>query len=320
MYYVFDAYVREGLRKMTWLYFLALGPTTVGIVLAFAWWLIWKRRAEVSMSGVGVFALAAGLIALLADVATRLMGVPMLLPFEVSRTLWGWYSDYKYTIPLLVGILGVVLLTFPVRSHGGRGEAELARRTPASFARPEWFVAPGVALVLVTVITVLAGLASQPDPVTGRYTSYTMEVGLDTVVGTRIYGWFYSVPALVLIGALIGVTAVGLLLISRPALGLDREQDIRERTIRTRNMIAGTTGALLLHLGLIFQSLAGTASVYAEVPTQDGRLTLSTTFAALGPVFSVGSLLSATVGAALWATVVFSAFPSRRSSRVTHEP
>lgn len=304
---------------MAWLYFLVFGPVLVGLVLAFLWWLIRGRRAG---SPVGValgFTLAAGLIALLADVGIRLVGMTALLPFNVSRDFWNWYSDVKFAIPLVVGILGALLLSFPIRSRYGKGTAELARRTPVSFARATWFVAPGVVVVLSLLITVLAGAASQPDSTTGRYTMYFVELGGESGMGTTIYGWFYSVPDLILMGIIIVITAVGLSLIARTGLSEDREGDTRERTVRSRNIIAAGTGALLLHLEPVFQSLAAAASLRATFPVQGGAMTFWPTFAALGPVFSAASLLSAALGIAFWATILFSALRSRRSSRITVE-
>lgn len=302
---------------MTWLYLWVFGSLVAGIIVALVWWLTWGRKAVLPVGPLGGFTLAAGLLALLGEVVTRLMGASILLPFDVPRSLSVWYWDYRFAIPLVLGILGVVLLAFPVQARGGRGAAELTRRSPVSFGRARWFVAPGALLALVLLITFVAGAASQPDPTTGQYTMYFVDLGGERGMGSSIYGWFFSVPSLILTGILIVVSIVGLSLIARPALAEDREWDIRVRTIRTRNVVVAATGALLLHLGLILSSLAGTASVRTMFPSSEGTVTFWTTFSALEPVFIASSILCAALGVALWATVALSGIPSRRRVPVT---
>jgi len=297
---------------MTWLYLLVFGSFVAGIILALAWWLIWGRRAGLPFGPASGFTITAGLLVLVGDIVRRLLDASMLLPFDVPRFLSDWYWDYRFTVPLLVGILSVVFLAFPVHARGGRGTAELTRRSPVSFARAKWFLAPGVLLALILLITVVAGAASEPDSVTGRYTMYSVDLGGERGMGTSIYGWFFSIPALILTGVLIVISIVGLSLIARPALAEDQERDIRVRTIRTRNIVVAGTGALLLHLGLIFSSLAGTASVRSIFPTSAGPVAFWTTFSALQPVFTAASMLCAALGIALWAAIALSAIPSRR--------
>lgn len=305
---------------MAELYLLVFGSLAAGIVLAIVWWLIWGRKAGRLAGAVSGFTIAAGLLALLGELAVRLMSVSMLLPFDISMVIRLCYLDYRFTFPLVFGILGVVLLSFPVRARHGQGTAELTRRSPASFTRARWLVTPGVALALIILVTVVAGVASRPDSETGQYTMYWVEPGGQFGVGTNIYGWFYSVPALILIGVLIVITVVNLTLIARAAMAEDRERDISERTIRTRNIIAAVTGALLLHLGLIFHSLSSTASMRGSFATPDGPMTITPPFSAFGPAFDGVSILCTTLGVALWAAVVFSAIPSRRRVLDTSRP
>lgn len=297
---------------MTEFYLRTYGPLVVGIVLALVWWLIWGRRAGLRFGAVGGFTLAAGLFVLLGEAALLLMGTFFLLPLELPDALGTWLGDYRFVLPLLLGIVGVVLLVFPVQSRDAQGVAELSRRSPASFTRARWFIAPGLVLALIVLFSVLAGAASERDPMTGRYTMYFVDLGGEHGMGTGIYGWFYSVPALVLVGALVLIIIVGLFLIARPALGLDRGWDIRVRTIRTRNIIAAGTGALLLHLGLIFSSLAGTAALRAWFTTSEGTARFWTSFSALEPALTAASMLCAALGVAFWAVIALSAFPLRR--------
>lgn len=304
---------------MAWLYLLIFGPLVAGVILALVWWLIWGRKTALPVGPARGFTLAAGLLGLLGEIAMTLLGTPFLLPFAVSRYLSAWYADYRFAIPLLLGILVLVLLAFPVHARGGQGAAELTRRSFVSFVRGRWFVAPGVLLALILLITIVAGAASQPDPMSGRYTMYFVDLGGERGMGTSIYGWFNSVPAMIITGVLIVITIIGLSLIARPALAEDREQDVHVRTIRSRNIVAAGSGALLLHLALIFSSLAGTASIRSIFSTSEGPVRFWTTFSALEPAFNIASILCAVLGVAFWACIALSAIPLRRGVPVSVE-
>lgn len=302
---------------MWWLYLLVFGSLLAGVVLALVWWLIWGRKAALPAGPVRGFTFAAGLLVLLGEIVVRFVGANILLPFELPRFLGNWYADYRFISPLLIGILGLVLLSFPVQERGGRGAADLTPRSPVSFARPRWFIAPSVLLVLILLITIIAGAVSQPEESSGRYMMYAVELGGERSAGTSIYGWFYSVPSLIVTGVLMAMTIVALFLVARPALVEDRALDTDVRTIRTRNIVAAGTGALLLHLSLIFSSLAGTASIRGSFATSEGPVRFWTSFSALGPALITASMLCAAFGVALWASVALSAIPAPRRAGVT---
>lgn len=297
---------------MVWLYFIVLGPVVAGMVLASLWWLIRGRKRPLPGGGVAACTLAAGLILVLGGVAVRLMAGPLPLQIDLPTGVWDWYSDSRFAIPLWLGLVGLVLLAFPVRARNGRGAADLTPRSALSFTRGWWFVAPAVVLTLILILTWAAGAASEPDEVTGRYTMYSVVIGGGRGMGTNIYGWFYSVPCLILLGLTIVIVIVDLVLISRPALDHDREQDIRGRTARSRNVLWIATGALLVHLGLILGSLAGTASMRSWFSTSEGGVSFWTTFAALQPALSGASSVAVALGFAFWFAVALSAIPSRR--------
>ncbi|HEV7950120.1 MAG TPA: hypothetical protein VGP24_10160, partial [Glaciihabitans sp.] len=237
---------------------------------------------------------------------------PFALQFERPSWFADWYQDFRYTGPLVLGIIGMVLLAFPIRARSGRGSAELTRRTPLSFAKGLWIATPVVVVALILVVTVTAGAASRPDPESGHYTMYFVDLGGERGMGTNIYGWFNSIPCLILIGVMISIAIINLFLIARPALDQDHFRDAAVRTVRTRNVLMVGTGALLMHLGLIFGSLAGTASIRSSFATSEGPVAFWTTFAALGPWLSAASSVSAALGFALWTTVALSAIPSKR--------
>lgn len=296
---------------MSWFYFVILGPVFAGILLALAWWLIWGRKRQLSGGGVGAFTLAAGLLLGGGGVGLLLLGTG-LFPLHLPPEYFVWYQDYRFTTPLLLGIVGMVLLAFPVQGRSGRGVADLTPRTPLTFARGWWFVAPALLLALILSVTVTTGAASQPDPSTGHYTMYFVDLGGEREMGSSIYGWYNSIPSLILTGVLIIVASVDLVLIARPTLAPNREHDVHIRRVRTRNVLAIGTSALLLHLGFILGSLAGTASIRSSFPTSEGSVTFWTTFAGLQPVLVGASAVAAALGFALCVAVVLSAIPSRR--------
>lgn len=298
------------------LYLLVFRSLLAGIVLAVVWWLIRGRRDAVPMGPAGGFALAAGLLALVSEIVLRLVGDSILLPFQLPGFLFDWYMNYRYGVPLVIGIVGLILLSLPLQPRGGRGEADLTRRSPVSFARAWWFIAPGVLLALLLLVTVLAGAASQPDS-TGRYVNYSVDLGGGRSVGATIYGWFYSIPSMILTLILLLVTFVSLSLIARPALAENRPRDIHVRTVRTRNVIAAATGALLLHLAIILGSLGATASVRGGFDTSEGTMWFWPSFAALEPALRIASGLCSVFGVALWTSVVLSGVRSRRRTPVT---
>ena len=303
---------------MTWFYFVVLGPVFAGILLALAWWLIWGRKRQLSGGGVGAFTVAAGLLLGGGNVVLLLLGTG-LFPLQLPPGYWVWFQDYRFTAPLLLGIVGMLLLAFPVQGRSGRGVADLTPRTPLSFARGWWFVAPALLLALILTVTVTAGAASRPDPSTGHYTMYFVDLGGERGMGSSIYGWYNSVPCLILMGVLIIVASVDLVLVARPTPAPNREQDVHIRRVRTGNVLAIGTSALLLHLGFILSSLAGTASITSSFSTSEGSVTFWTTFAGLQPVLIGASAVAAALGLALCVAVVLSAIPSRRwaPARVT---
>lgn len=296
--------------------FLVMSPVVVGLVLALGWWALRGRSTGLPGGRYGPISGMVGLLLVLGVVAERLVGAPLILPFNVPSVVSEWYMDYRFTLPLLLGILGLVLLAFPVRPRAGRGAADLSPRTPTSFGRRWWFVVPAVLIALILLVTVIAGAASSPDPTTGRYFVYNVDTGGQFTMGTSIYGWFYSIPCLILLAIMLTAAYLDLFLISRPAMDHDHGWDVHVRTVRTRNVLAITTGALLAHLGYILESLAGTASMRGQFTAAGGTVTSWTTFAALEPVLRVGGGIFLALGVAIWATVLLSAIPVRQQARV----
>lgn len=301
--------------NMAWLILRVFDFLLAGIVLALVWWLLSGRRKSLPDGSNRVIPALVGLLLILGLLAQRLAGATLLLPFEVPMEVSDWYMDDRFTGPLLLGILGLVLLAFPAKPRGGQGAATLTPRRPTSFGRWWWFVIPAVVAAFILLATVIAGIASSPDARSGHYTTYFVEIGGQRGMGTTIYGWHYSIPCLILLAILLALAYLDLFLISRPALSRDHVRDVYARKARTRNVLAVTTGALLTHFGLVLESLAGTSSLRSEFTGAGETVNSWTAFAALEPVLSGAGFVALALGVFLWASVSLSAIPVARPEK-----
>jgi hypothetical protein len=293
---------------MPWIWFMVAAPAVVGGLAALVWWIVRGQRGGLPPGVTAVFTGLAGLLALVADLLGRSVGLAGLQP---PTAVLIWLFDYRFAAPLVVGVIALALLAVPAHAQVAAHSADLTPRSIFTFARARWFVAPTAVLVVIVLTTVAAGVASQSDPETGRYDRVLVDGGVGAV-GTMIYGWFYSVPALLALAALIVVVCVDLLVIARPALGEDRDLDVRTRRTRTRNVLSGATAAMLLHLAVVFGSLSATASVQGTFTTSEGPAFLWSPIAGLQTVFTVAAYASGICGIALWTAVALSAIPARR--------
>ncbi|BDZ63463.1 hypothetical protein [Agromyces mangrovi Wang et al. 2018] len=299
---------------MVQLYLLVYGSSAAGIAVALLRWAIMGRRHGLPWGSVAAWTAAAGLLVVVGDLALRTIGAGGLILTSVATTAWGsWFPDARYAAPLALGALGLVLLAFPVRTRATTGAADLTPRTTFSFTRAGSFIAPLVALAIVLIATLLAGAASRPDPETGHYTMFFVELGGGGGVGTSIYGWYWSLPALTLIAVLLLLALADLALIARPPLGLDRDLDACVRRARSRNVLALVTATLLIHLGDLLGSLAGTVSLRGSFPTSTGAFTFEPTYAVLGPALTGGAWIASALGVAVAASVALTAVPTRWS-------
>lgn len=280
------------------------GPYLIGLALALTRWLLVGRKSHNAGRRVRNVLLAVGLLLVLGAIVLQLLGNQALLPIEVSL----WNHDWRFAAPLVLGLVAVALLALPIRPPSRQGAADLSRRTAFSFAERSWLVTTLILLALVLVTTMVSGFASSPDPVTGEYTHYDVDLGGERGMGTAIYGWHYSVPALATLALLIIAALVTIALIARPPLGAESRNDVQLRRLRTRSVLAVVSGALLLHLVPVLGLLRGAASIRATFSMSDGPVSFWTSFAALEPVLAWSATLSAVLGFALWAAVALSAF------------
>lgn len=251
--------------------------------------------------------------------------VAMLIVLGTAITNWLWnFSPFwlprfsgpdadlmltlaGFLLPLVVGALALILLMLPPPQSGPRGSAALTPRNLLTYSPHGWLWALGVLLVLVVLVTVLAGLLSTTDDL-GRHVQYEVIASDSTSAGTRIYGWWFSLRSLIALAALVVILLAGLTLLARPAVGVDAEADERARRARSRNLILTATGAVLLHLQAVFGSLAGTASLTLGFDSgSSGWVSLGASFAALEPVFRTAGWISMTAGLTMWWFVLFSA-------------
>lgn len=274
----------------------AFGPPVIGILLGVLWWFLRTRRDGPLSPGIR----ALSIIAVGA-------GFAVLLVPHVGAALWLWGApaeltmrllDVRYTLPLIVGIPVVAILTIPGRTRRLPG---VARRTPLSFLPIGWVIAVAVIVLFILALTLSAGFASVPDDF-GDHRMFEIEIGSLMTAGTEIYGWYYSVVPLALIGVLLIVAAFAIGLIARPPLSFDPDEDARVRRVRSANVARVTAGALMLHCAAVLSSLSGTAALYGTTTAAGsaGAISVGTSFAALEGALRVSGQVAVAAGLFLW--------------------
>lgn len=288
---------------------LALAPPLLGLLVA-ATFRTFPRGRRDADSGTWARAVAAiGLVILLAfrwvtSVGAELSGVPS----GVVRAL----IELRFALPLAVGVVLCAALALPQRRGRPAGRADLVRRTPLTYAtRPQVALAATMALLAV-IVALLAGAASSPDE-EGRYRLHLVRAG-SVSGGTEIFGWYFSVPCLVLLVVLVAVAAVALgATASSPARG-DIEQAHGVRRERVRAVLRVLVGALSIHLGAVSTSLAGTAAIRVGFPgAEGGWVSIGTAFAALQPALAAAGPVLTALGFAAWFLILLPGARERRS-------
>lgn len=297
---------------MTLLFWLLMaGPAVLGILLGVALWVArrGRRQAPVNRSVRAAVGAGAGLLAIL--VVAEL--VRSVFPFSVGQALF-FLQDGRFVLPLLLGILALVILLFPHRPRRGGGTAELHRRTPFSYAGRGSLTLLGILSTLSIGLALFAGFLSRPDD-EGDYRMFWIELG-DMRGGSDIYGWYFSVPALAVLAVLLALVVMSLVLIARPPLTGDIEEDRAARRFRTRAVLSLSSAAVALHLTAVFAFLAATSMMSVTPDVLDASV--GTSFAALTPVLWGASGLATIVGTGLCVDVLLSALPlgARRAQPV----
>ncbi|GAP61480.1 hypothetical protein AHiyo1_51850 [Arthrobacter sp. Hiyo1] len=241
-----------------------LSPLILGGVVAVGVWLATRRHGTTPLRGrAGVLAAIGGLVPVVSCTYSVVRITPQLLAamgLDAGRGV----QEAQFLIPLAAGLVALAVLCVPGRRNPSASAAGIARRTAFTFLSSGWTVALTAIAVVTVALSLAAGLASVPDQA-GNYTMLTVQIGTMRV-GTTIYGWYYSIPAMALLMVLIGTAWAGLALVARPPLGDAREQDAAIRRTRSRNIAALTTGAIAFHLAAILGSLAGTSRLEEASP------------------------------------------------------
>jgi hypothetical protein len=223
--------------------------------------------------------------------------------------------------PLIFCVVALLFLAIPVHARHAGGSAQLAPRNLLTFASRPWLVTVAAITAVIVLISILAGLASRPDE-QGRHVLYNLSRTGDNAASTTIYGWWFSVPCLMLIAIIIAIALFDLAVISRPSFGTDSEGDAAIRRARSRNVLAVTAGGLILSLGAIMSSLAGTSinRFSTEVANAGADVSFDvavTTFAAMARGLDAAGYLAVVIGFAIWWGVLFSvAFTRVQRTRV----
>lgn len=256
-----------------------------------------RRSATLTLAAAGTASLV--MIALrVGMVSAFVMGDPSAFPWELHAAI-------RYALPLALGILVVLLLAFPAR-RASSPAASLTPRSWTSFLSPARLAVTAGVLTLVLAITVAAGLASSVDE-EGHHTRYVVELGRSAMEAS-IYGWHDSLVPLLLLAVLTVTTLGAWSAIARPPHPEDHVQDVAARRLRSANVARTATGAMLLHLSTVLNSLHGTATASLTVHAESGEFFRSgPAFAALAPVLQGGAALAELLGLGLWVLTALSA-------------
>ena len=255
---------------------------------------------------------------------TAIAGGTPALAFILLRAFGSWYPSaitldlrFRATLPLLLGIVAILLLMIPSSSQRTRATAQISRRTVLSFLSPWWIAGAVVLVAIILALSIAAGVASRPD-FEGHYTFYSITLG-SMEMGTGIYGWYYSVPALFGLTALLVTASIAWAVIPRTPWNDDLTHDAAVRRLRADNIGRVTCAALLVHLSTVLSSLGGTALLRGSTSTTElGPVATGTPFAAIGPALHTSAALTLALGLTLWILTALTAVPvgSRRTSPV----
>ena len=289
-----------------------------GLVLAVLWvGLRPPRGAAGSPRKVRGFTLVGVGIALFGALIVELSGNNAYSAVTSPLPLTWVPGDWRYVVPLISGLAGVLVLMLPLLGRGSRGSAQLARRTAFSFAGGRWLVFAGALMGIVVILSVAAGFASSPDEV-GRYRMFAMDSGA-AEIRILIYGWYYSLPSLIAIALFAGAAAFALRVIAHPPLAADTHHDTAIRRERTRNVMGVFAGGLLVHLGAVLTFLAYTGTSNVGVFQGEDIIPIIAPFAAFGPLLWILGGAASVLGFACWFEIALSSArrPARRRVSVS---
>lgn len=287
---------------------MLFAPCVAGLVAAILIRVLWLRDVPRLSRAVTVVTVLAGALPVLALLLMR--AYAWLTPVALVRD--GYERErLSAMLPLLSGVVAVLLLSLPAPRRARPMSADLAPRSVRTFLQGRWVAGVVVGSALTVGLTVAMGIPSRRDE-SGRFTQRWVDIGTAGVrSGFGTYGWYYSVPALIALALLLAVAALAWWSIPRPAWDAWPEQDAARRRLRAENIGRVVLGAVIVHLGFVLRHLAGEATTFSQIGTQQaGTVTIPSPLAAMEPVFAWASLLAEALGLALWLIAAFTAIPS----------
>ena len=280
---------------------LMLAPAVIGVVVSILLIRTWPRllpslpRRVRILAAVGLGVALAVEVVMVASGSWPFQSVGFTTPLQWLSLIPG---DWQFAAPLLGGVIVTALQCVPTPSGPRREVAELAPRTPFTFASAAWLRGTGIAVAVAVLLAVTGGLASRPDE-DGAYTMWLQDAGLG-IVGRLIYGWAFSGPSLLLLLLLTVTTLLGLTLIARPPIAEDTAGDVAARRARSRTILVTACGAVLIHVGTVLIFFAYTANLSTGVSVGDAVVPVYPPFAVLAPALlglGIGAII---VGFVLW--------------------
>jgi hypothetical protein len=250
------------------------------------------RRSERIRVAAGLVVLAVAVLAVRALVGLRVLDQP-------------WAMSVRFAAPLLAALIALPLLLRASAGAPGHETADLSPRTLTSFAARWRLVLLGILVIAAVIVAVTGGLASSPDE-QGHRTVHEISAG-PMGASIHIYGWYYSVPSLVVLAVLIIATAAALRAIARSPLGEDQAAESRDRRRRTSAVLSIVSGALLVHLGAALGLMAQAAAFTLDASDEFMTVSTGTSFAALAMPLGVLATVASTAGWFLWFGVLVAA-------------
>lgn len=299
---------------MPWmLMWTLLWPSLASIMLAVAAWSAIRRGSGPVLVGRVRVAALAGVAVVLTAAYPFLGAAPLWI--DVPEGMWSTLFGARFTLPLLLGLMAMVLVSVPRPRPATPSEALLAPRTWRSFLSTWWLAALLGVLALVLGLTLAAGMASQPNEA-GEYVEYWVDFG-SGAIGATIYGWHYSLVPLARCVLLCAATWWALSRIARPPLDTIHTTDASDRRLRSANAARLALGALLLlHMEAILHSLASTSRMTGFFSASDNMtFSAGTPFSALTGMLDVVALVAGVLGLTLWAFTALTAASAPSTSR-----
>lgn len=225
-------------------------------------------------------------------VAENLVTGYVLGMFGVS--LNGVVSWWRYATPVFTASAGVAVLLAMIATRGSTPPEQpvvAARRTWLTFSSRVAWAGTALALLALTVTTLLAGLASS-NLNGGPYVYLEIDVPNETIDPIRpwFYGWAYGVPVLICTAALVAVVVAALHTNAARAFlrpeTVVAEQRERRDIARGITRLAASAALLALAGALRFIADAGTAAGLTVMG--DGRSDTYDVFWRYGELAAIG--------------------------------